>query len=105
MSYCRFIEADAYIFDHVNFGLYCMGCSLMPLTTEYSTFFQEDMTFHESFSAGYDYDLMLKHVAEHRAKGDYIPEDVDERLIFERDCNHDFNSKEFCKHCGKTKER
>ena len=99
MSYCRFIEADAYIFDHVNFGLYCMACSLMPLKTEYSTFFEEDLTIHESFSAGYDYDKMLAHVAEHRAAGDYIPEDVDERLIFERDCNHEFNSEGICKHC------
>lgn len=99
MSYCRFIEADAYIFDHVNFGLYCMACSLMPLKTEYSTFFEEDLTIHESFSAGYDYDKMLAHVVEHRAKGDYIPDYVDERLIFERDCVHDFNDEAICKHC------
>jgi hypothetical protein len=92
MSYCRFVEADAYIFDHANFGLYCMGCSLMPLKTGYSTFFKEDITFHEDFIAGYDYDLMLAHVAEHRLAGDYIPENVDERLIFERDCKHGFNS-------------
>ena len=103
MSYCRFIEADAYIFDHVNFGLYCMACSLMPLKTEYSTFFKEDFTINESFSAGYDYELMLAHVAEHRAAGDYIPENVDERLRFERDCKHDFNSDEICKHCWRIK--
>ena len=71
----------------------------MPLRTEYSTFFKEDLTFHESFSAGYDYDLMLAHVAEHRTAGDYIPEDVDERLRFERDCSHEFNSEGICKHC------
>lgn len=99
MSYCRFIEADAYIFDHVNFGLYCMACSLMPTKTEYSTFFKNDFTFHESFSAGYDYNLMLAHVAAHRENGDHIPEYVDERLIFERDCNHEFNSNGICKHC------
>jgi hypothetical protein len=99
MSYCRFIEADAYIYDDVRFGLYCMGCSLMPLKTEYSVFFEEDMTFHESFTAGYDYDKMLAHVAEHRVAGDYVPEDVDERLIFERDCKHDYNSEGICKHC------
>jgi hypothetical protein len=104
MSYCRFIEADAYIYDDVYFGLYCMGCSIMPLKTEYSTFFKEDMTFYESFSAGYDYDKMLEHVAEHRAKGDYIPEEVDERLIFERDCKHDYNSDGVCKHCWSKKD-
>jgi hypothetical protein len=104
MSYCRFIEADAYIYDDVHFGLYCMGCSIMPLKTEYSTFFKKDMTFNESFTAGYDYDKMLEHVAEHRAKGDYIPEDVDERLIFERDCKHDYNSDGVCKHCWSKKD-
>ena len=104
MSYCRFSEADAYMFDHASFGLYCMACSLMPLKTEYSTFFKEDFTMHESFSAGYDYDKMLAHVAEHRAAGDYIPDDVDERLIFERDCNHDYNSEGICKHCWSRKD-
>ena len=99
MSYCRFIEADAYIYDDVRYGLYCMSCSLMPLKTEYSTFFERDFTFHEPFSAGYDYDLMLEHVAAHRANGDHIPEDVDERLRFERDCKHEFNSEGICKHC------
>jgi len=103
MSYCRFIEADAYIFDHVNFGLYCMACSLMPVRTEYNSLFKYDITFNESFSAGYDYDLMLEHVAAHRANGDHIPEDVDERLRFERDCKHEFNSEEICKHCWKRK--
>lgn len=104
MSYCRFGEADAYMFDHVNFGLYCMACSLMPLTTEYSAFFDEDMTFHESYVVGYDYDLMLEHVAAHRANGDYIPEDVDERLRFERDCEHEFKSDGYCKHCWRKNE-
>lgn len=76
-----------------------MACSLMPTKTQHNSFFDQEMTFHESFTAGYDYDKMIAHVAEHRAKGDYIPEDVDERLMFERDCNHEFNSEGICKHC------
>jgi len=101
MSYCRFIEADAYIYDDVYYGLYCCACSLMPLRTEYSTFFKEDITMHESFAAEYDYDKMLAHVAEHRAAGDYIPEDVDERLIEERDCEHVFAEGKYGVRCEK----
>ena len=104
MSYCRFIEADAYIYYDVKFGLYCMACSLMPLKTQYSPIFEQEMTFHESFAAGSDYDKMLAHVVEHRAKKDYIPKDVDERLIFERDCKHDWNDKGYCNLCWGSKE-
>ena len=104
MSYCRFSGADAYIYDHVYFGLFCQGCHLMPLETTYSTFFEMDMTYHQDFVAGYDYDKMLAHVAEHRAAGDYIPEDVDERLRFERDCNHDYKSNGYCKHCRRKQD-
>jgi len=101
MSYCRFIEADAYIYDDVYYGLYCCACSLMPLRTEYSTFFKEDITMNESFVAGYDYDKMLAHVAKHREAGDYIPEDVDERLIEERDCKHVFVEMKYGVRCEK----
>ena len=76
----------------------------MPTETTYSTFFEMDMTYHQDFVAGYDYDKMLAHVAEHRAAGDHIPEDVDERLIFERDCNHDYKSDGYCKHCWRKQD-
>lgn len=99
MSYCRFIEADAYIYDHVNKGLLCCMCSLLPVRQVYNERLNMMMSVTGDFIAGYDYDLMLAHVAEHRANGDYIPEYVDERLIFERDCNHEFNSDGICKHC------
>lgn len=104
MSYCRFGEADAYIYDDMGYALYCMACSLIPTTTAYSRFLKKDIIIHKGFKAGYDYDAMLAHVAEHRAAGDYIPEHVDERLRFERDCKHDFNSDEICKHCWKRKK-
>jgi hypothetical protein len=85
MSYCRFIEADAYIYDDVNYGLYCCACSLMPIKTRYNNFFKREIQVNGSFIAGDDYDKMLAHVAEHRAAGDYIPEYVDEDLIKDRD--------------------
>jgi hypothetical protein len=73
MSYCRFIEADAYIYDDVYYGLICCACS---------------MGVDGNFIAGYDYDLMLEHIAQHRQQKDFIPLDVDERLRLERDCKH-----------------
>lgn len=71
----------------------------MPTRTYYNEFFEKELTVYESFTAGYDYDKMLEHVAAHRENGDYIPEYVDELLIFERDCVHDFNDEAICKHC------
>ena len=71
MSYCRFIESDAYIYDDVAFGLYCCACSLGKSL--------------KGFAAGEDYDKMLAHIQDHRNAGDYIPEYVDEELARERD--------------------
>ena len=99
MSYCRFTEADAYIYDDSHYGLYCCACSLSKVEMIYNDFFKAEMPAWEGFVAGYDYDKMLTHIAEHRAAGDYIPDDVDERLKFERDCKHDYNSEGFCKYC------
>lgn len=79
----------------------------MPLKKADMSIFDDDTEYliNESFCAGYDYDMMLAHVSEHRKAGDYIPEDVDERLIFDRDCTHDFNDKGYCKHCWQSKTR
>jgi len=99
MSYCRFGEADAYIYDDIQYGLYCCACSLMPSTTAYNTFFKKELTTHEGFKANYDYDKMLAHIAEHRNKGDHVPQDVDDSLIFERDCTHAYNSEGICTIC------
>lgn len=99
MSYCRFIESDAYIYDDSMLGLYCCACSLSPIEIRYSPLFEKDMPYAVGFSCGYDYDKMLDHIKEHREAGHFIPLDVDERLIFERDCQHDYNSEGFCKHC------
>ena len=73
MSYSRFYDADAYIYDSVSDGLVCQLCSLLK-NKESSTFI-----------AGSDYDKMLEHIKEHRLAGDYIPEYADEDLKRDRD--------------------
>lgn len=77
MSYCRFSEADAYIYDDSYYGLLCAWCSMGIAS--------------ENFVAGYNYDLMLDHIHRHREQGDYIPEHVDERLREERNENYQSN--------------
>jgi hypothetical protein len=72
MSYCRFGEADAYIYYSAYDALVCMACSLMPI--------RDDELFPDTFIAETDYQKMLDHIAEHRYIGDYIPFSVDERL-------------------------
>lgn len=99
MSYCRWLESDCYIYDDSHYGLLCASCLLNEPYEVYSTVLKINIWTSDSFSCGYDYDKMLAHVAEHRAAGHYIPADVDERLIFERDCSHEFNSEGICKHC------
>lgn len=101
MSYCRFIEADAYIYDDVDYGLYCCVCSLMPMRTFYNDFLGMDVSLNEGFVAGDDYDKMLAHIADHRAAGEFIPKDVDEQLIKERDCEHKWVEKINFTYCGK----
>jgi hypothetical protein len=85
MSYCRFLEADAYIYEDSGYGLYCSACLLMPVKTTYNKFLKRDMSINEGFIAGSDYDKMLTHIADHREADHYIPLYVDERLIQDRD--------------------
>jgi phage anti-repressor protein len=56
----------------------------MPVKTTYNKFFKRNISMNEGFIAGYDYDKMLAHVAEHRAADHYIPLDVDKQLIEDR---------------------
>lgn len=67
MSYCRFGEADAYIYESVDGVFQCCGCSLS--TAENAS----DWNFP-------DRESMLEHIKLHRERGDYIPEHVDQRL-------------------------
>jgi hypothetical protein len=58
--------------------------------TEPSPLFPDAFEINDNFIAGYDYDKMLAHIAEHRAAGDYIPEYVDEDLVKDRDEDNGF---------------
>ena len=83
MSYCRFLEADAYIFLSSS-GLECCGCIMAPkekYPTPYVDMF--GITWEERSLPVGPFDTareMLDHIAEHRAKGHDIPDYVDERL-------------------------
>ena len=83
MSYCRFGEADAYIYLGI-YGLECCGCIMAPkekYPTPYVDMF--GITWEEyslpvgPFNTARE---MLDHIAEHRAQGHEIPTYVDERL-------------------------
>jgi hypothetical protein len=67
MSYCRFGEADVYVFMHVNGRLCCCGCSYHQDDDE--PFFYADST-----------DAMIEHLKRHRADGHDVPERVFEDL-------------------------
>lgn len=79
MSYCRFSDADAYIFLSTD-GLNCCGCSLAP-RTKLETPYIDILGISHDYEYEYKiYDTaqdMLDHIQEHRANGDYIPFDVD----------------------------
>ena len=69
MSYVRWGQdgSDVYIFDHVNYGLFCDACPIRP---------------HRSmagFIAGNNA-LMLAHIERHRDLGHHVPEYVSDRL-------------------------
>ena len=68
MSYCRFIEADVYVFTS-SAGIECCGCSLQEREHAQTTFGGPD--------ANND---MITHLRVHQARGDYVPDDVFERL-------------------------
>jgi hypothetical protein len=72
MSYCRFGEADIYVFLDIGGYLNCCGCMLDS----------------ESSSAqAYTTDDMIAHLREHQAEGHDVPEDVIEALEADREEN------------------
>lgn len=83
MSYCRFIEADVYVFTSSE-GIECCGCSLQK---------REWIVDKTSLLGGYmrpvgelipetygSNEEMIAHLEIHRAKGDYVPEHVFDAL-------------------------
>lgn len=75
MSYCRFGEADAYIYMTYA-GFECCGCSLATKAAKSVDDYEPVGPFTTARS-------MLDHIAEHRKRGDDIPEDVDIRIMAE----------------------
>jgi hypothetical protein len=69
MSYCRFVEADVYIFGTFKNKFECCACSL-----------SEEL--FESFISDTE-EEMLEHIKAHRKKGNYVPDYVDDRLLQE----------------------
>lgn len=70
MSYCRFGEADVYIFEHVGGFWQCCACALLAEEGA-EEFASADFATREE---------LLEHIDKHRKAGHYVPEDVDERL-------------------------
>jgi murein endopeptidase len=69
MSYARWSEGDVYVFSHVDGGIMCMSCSLMP----------EEDGCHSSFTCRFP-EEMLKHLQEHKDAGHSVPDSAMKRL-------------------------
>lgn len=67
MSYCRFIEADVYVFFSASGLLECCGCGLAVEP--------DGEWWGSSFVAG-DTETMIQHLERHREKGDFVPQEV-----------------------------
>jgi len=100
MSYCRFSEADIYLYNDCGGYINCQCCHLAP---KVKTIFTVGGKFlgkkikpcNKCHGEGCDECMMrgdthlntsteaLEHVKLHRVNGDYIPEDVDKRLLQE----------------------
>jgi hypothetical protein len=94
MSYCRFYNADIYLFNDVGGYINCMACSLAPkIITKFTTGDEllklkpcdchgkgcEKCMMHDDTHLANAKEA-LKHVKLHRKNGDYVPESVDEQL-------------------------
>jgi hypothetical protein len=72
MSYCRFIEADVYVFFNGK-HLECCACIIVP---------EEEFSFRASSTGD-----MVKHLWQHQNKGDYVPEHVFDYLWLDNEEN------------------
>jgi len=120
MSYCRFTNADIYLFQHVYGYISCCACSLAPkVKTIFTKGFSkgENPFYPEGKSpcqkcggSGCDgcmmagetclktYDEAIDHVKEHIASGDFVPDHVIPRLEFERRLDMAMKSSRFRRH-------
>ena len=72
MSYCRFVEADVYVFFNGK-QLECCACSIVP---------EEVFSFR-----GHSTGEMVKHLWQHQNKGDHVPEYVFDGLWLDNEEN------------------
>lgn len=74
MSYCRFGEADVYVYMDVCGALRCCGCTLPegePRADDYAARSRRhELEFFSSTEA------MIAHLVAHEARGDRVPPDV-----------------------------
>lgn len=85
MSYCRFSDADVYVYLDVGGYLNCCACSLGKL--------EDGDLFPESFYATAT-DDMLAHLQLHRDAGHDVPDYAIERLREEREENDAWMAKQ-----------
>ena len=71
MSYCRFSEADVYVYAHVDGGVECCGCAISLAITEAVG----------ACRRFFDARALVEHLRAHLAAGHEVPE----RLL---DANH-----------------
>ena len=79
MSYCRFLEADVYVFMHVDGFLQCCACSITDDDDHWGSF--------NAFSTA----EMINHLNKHKELGHDVPDRVFENI--ERDDEENFGGK------------
>ena len=83
MPYTNFTFSDCYIYNDDDKGLVCLSCLLSPKVTLSHKDFLEGYDTHEMFITGDDWQAMLDHIKDHRAKGHNIPESADNYIKYE----------------------
>jgi hypothetical protein len=83
LSYCRFIEADVYVFTSA-YGIECCGCFLQEVDVieEPGSFFgfilkPKGEIIQTVFNSN---EGMIEHLRKHQEAGHYVPDNVFERL-------------------------
>lgn len=83
MSYCRFLEADVYVFTSTE-GIECCFCSLIPRhwidepDTLLGGYLEQDNP--EDTETYHSNQEMVDHLRKHQEAGHYVPERVFDRL-------------------------
>jgi len=76
VSYTRFSNSDTYIYMSHN-GLVCTACRIVP---------KKGGNPWDNYLTN-NTESMIKHIAEHRDAGHYVPEEADEWLLRDDELN------------------